>query len=172
MCSLLLGNNKPNPHSKWGNAPQNAENISSQPRRSLFRAEARKSGKNRADPPCLTDMGKSPASSPICFIGRGAGRQKSTAVELLLHAAGPGKGAAWPRGTRPERGKRGHERENSGAWRVAPKNQALPSGALPGGKCINAHRERYPIHKKDRGEGGRLLEMHTAGEGERPRKEE
>ena len=27
MCSLLLGNNKPNPHSRWGNAPQKTENT-------------------------------------------------------------------------------------------------------------------------------------------------
>ena len=27
MCSLLLGNNKPNPHSKWGNTPQKTENT-------------------------------------------------------------------------------------------------------------------------------------------------
>ena len=30
MCSLLLGNNKPNPHSKWGNTPQKAENTPEQ----------------------------------------------------------------------------------------------------------------------------------------------
>ena len=46
------------------------------------------------------------------------------------HKKAPGAGAAWLGGTRTERG-RGRERKNSGAWRVAPKNQALPSGALP-----------------------------------------
>ena len=58
-----------------------------------------------------------------------------------------------------------------GSGQTVQKNKLSLVG-LPGGKCINAHRGRRPIHKKDRGEGGRIFEMHTVGEGERPRKEE
>ena len=39
-----------------------------------------------------------------------------------------------------------------GSGQTVQKNKLSLVG-LPGGKCVNAHRGRRPIHKKDRGEG-------------------
>ena len=171
MCSLLLGNNKPNPHSKWGNAPQNAENISSQPPAVPFSSRGPKIREKSGRPALPDGHGQEPASSPICFIGRGRDAKNQQLLNFCCTRRALVKA---PLG-RGEHGRRGGSGATKG--RIAG-----PGGSLPKTRPSRAAHSRRKVHKRAQGalpysqkrprRGGRLLEMHTAGEGERPRKEE
>ena len=119
MCSLLLGNNKPNPHSRWGNTPQKTENTPEPaPGGPFFEQRPENPGKI-AKPRLARRMLARARLLPELLHRERAGRQKSTAVELLLHVAGPGEGRRLLGSTLPEKG-RAHKRKNSGGRMIAP----------------------------------------------------
>ena len=168
MCSLLLGNNKPNPHNKWGNAPQKVENTPSQPPAAPFYPKFQgKSG----GPAWLGDCRQESIASLNCFIGRGRDAKNQQLLNFCCTRRALVKA---PLG-RGEHGQRGGSGATKG--RIAG-----PGGSLPKTRPSRAAHSRRKVHKRAQGtppysqkrprRGGRLLEMHTAGEGERPRKEE
>ena len=137
ICSLLLGNNKPNPHSKWGNTPENAKNTPEPtPAGPFYLKFQGKSGRTT----WLAGCWQEPASSPICFIGRGCEPKNQQLLNFCCTRRALVKA---PLG-RGEHGQRGGSGATKG--RIAG-----PGGSLPKTRPSRAAHSRWKVHKRAQG---------------------